>query len=64
MVNAFPGLEGLGWRKDMRNWDERVGRFLGEGIVSRNFREKFPGARENITDVDNGAHVGRGGCKL
>lgn len=48
----------------MRNWDERVGRFLGEGIVSRNFREKFPGARENITDVDNGAHVGRGGCKL
>lgn len=38
-VNAFPGLEGLGWRKEVRSWDESVGRFLGDGNVSGDFRE-------------------------
>ena len=41
----------------MRSWDERVGRFPGEGTVSGNFREAE--ARE-ITGIDNGAHAGRG----
>ena len=58
MVNALPGPEGLGWGKDVRSWDERVGRFPGEGTVSGNFREAE--ARE-ITGIDNGAHAGRGG---